>query len=148
MKQREAEAAQAAFALSSLELNAYEEELRVLGLQAAKLDALCDQLRNQWVGNAENAVLLRKPEDVELYLRRARQYVQPNDPDWVHLQDLELAASRLGAACLGAAGLGCAALRSAQEMLSSFEELCVAAAEVGCCRNLTVRRLGLIIVSL
>jgi len=45
---------------------------------------------------AENAVLLRKPEDAELYLRRARQHVQPNDPDWVHLQDLELAAGRLG----------------------------------------------------
>lgn len=44
---------------------------------------------------AENAVLLRKPEDVELYLRRARQHVQPNDPEWVHLQDLELAAGRL-----------------------------------------------------
>ena len=45
---------------------------------------------------AENAVLLRKPEDAELYLRRARQHVQPNDPEWVHLQDLELAAGRLG----------------------------------------------------
>lgn len=47
---------------------------------------------------AENAVLLRRPEDVELYLRRARQYVQPGDPEWFHLQDLQNAAGRLAEA--------------------------------------------------
>jgi predicted Zn-dependent protease len=44
---------------------------------------------------AEQAVLVRNQEDVELHLRRARQHVQPGDPDWIHLQDLEQAAERL-----------------------------------------------------
>ena len=44
---------------------------------------------------AEHAVLLRKPEDVALYLRRAREHVQPGGPEWLHLQDLEQAAERL-----------------------------------------------------
>ncbi len=44
---------------------------------------------------AEQAVLVRNQEDVQLHLRRARQHVQPGDPDWIHLQDLEQAAERL-----------------------------------------------------
>lgn len=44
---------------------------------------------------AEHALLIRKPEDAQLHLRRARQHVQPGDPEWLHLQDLEQAAARL-----------------------------------------------------
>jgi predicted Zn-dependent protease len=44
---------------------------------------------------AEQAVLTRNNEDVQLYLRRAREHVQPGDTDWIHLQDLEQAAERL-----------------------------------------------------
>lgn len=44
---------------------------------------------------AEYAVLLGKPEDAELHLRRARREVGPGDPGWLHLQDLEQAAQRL-----------------------------------------------------
>jgi predicted Zn-dependent protease len=44
---------------------------------------------------AEQAVLTRNNEDVQLYLRRAREHVQPGDADWIHLQDLEQAAERL-----------------------------------------------------
>jgi predicted Zn-dependent protease len=44
---------------------------------------------------AEHAVLVRKPEDAQLHLRRARQTVQPGGPDWLHLQDLEQATERL-----------------------------------------------------
>ncbi len=44
---------------------------------------------------AEHAVLTRKPDDAQLHLRRARQHVQPGDPEWLHLMDLEQAAERL-----------------------------------------------------
>jgi predicted Zn-dependent protease len=44
---------------------------------------------------AEHAVLTRNTEDVQLHLRRARQHVQPGEPDWLHLLDLEQAAERL-----------------------------------------------------
>jgi predicted Zn-dependent protease len=44
---------------------------------------------------AEYAVLTRRPEDAQLHLRRARQLVQPGDPEWLHLQDLEQATERL-----------------------------------------------------
>jgi predicted Zn-dependent protease len=38
---------------------------------------------------AEQAVLLQNREDAELYVRRARQLVPPDDPNWFRLQDLE-----------------------------------------------------------
>ena len=44
---------------------------------------------------AEHAVLTRKPDDAQLHLRRARQHVQPGEPEWLHLQDLEQAAERM-----------------------------------------------------
>jgi predicted Zn-dependent protease len=44
---------------------------------------------------AEHAVLTRRSEDAQLHLRRARQLVQPGDPEWLHLQDLEQATERL-----------------------------------------------------
>jgi predicted Zn-dependent protease len=44
---------------------------------------------------AEHAVLTRRAEDAQLHLRRARQLVQPGDPEWLHLQDLEQATERL-----------------------------------------------------
>lgn len=44
---------------------------------------------------AEHAVLLRNREDAELHLRRARQLVDPSDPDWFRLQDLERAAEEI-----------------------------------------------------
>jgi hypothetical protein len=43
----------------------------------------------------KDAILIRKPEDAQLHLRRARQSVQPGGPDWLHLQDLEQATERL-----------------------------------------------------
>ena len=30
-------------------------------------------------------------KDAQLYLRRAEQFIQPNDPDWLRLQDLSRA---------------------------------------------------------
>ena len=40
---------------------------------------------------AEQAVLVRNRKDAELYLRRAEQFVEPNDPNWFRLQDLSRA---------------------------------------------------------
>lgn len=44
---------------------------------------------------AEHAVLVRKPEDAHLHLRRARHHLQPADPEWYQLLDLEEATERL-----------------------------------------------------
>ena len=40
---------------------------------------------------AEQAVLVRDRKDAELYLRRAEQFVGPDDPNWFRLQDLSRA---------------------------------------------------------
>lgn len=39
----------------------------------------------------EQAVLLGNRKDAEFYLRRAEQHIEPNDPDWLRLQDLSRA---------------------------------------------------------
>jgi predicted Zn-dependent protease len=44
---------------------------------------------------AEQAVLLQNREDAQLYIRRAKQIVEPDDPDWFRLQDLERAADEI-----------------------------------------------------
>lgn len=36
----------------------------------------------------EQAILVGDKDDARLYLRRAEDLVQPNDPNWIHLQDL------------------------------------------------------------
>ena len=43
----------------------------------------------------EQAVLMRNRKDAEFYLRRAEQHVEPNDPDWVRLQDLSRAVEEI-----------------------------------------------------
>jgi predicted Zn-dependent protease len=40
---------------------------------------------------AEQAVIVRNRKDAELYLRRAEQYIKPDDPNWFRLQDLSRA---------------------------------------------------------
>lgn len=40
---------------------------------------------------AEQAVLANNRKDAQFYLRRAEQFVQPNDPEWLQLQDLSRA---------------------------------------------------------
>ncbi|HMR31842.1 MAG TPA: M48 family metalloprotease [Geminicoccaceae bacterium] len=37
---------------------------------------------------AEQAVLVGDKNDARLYIRRAENLIQPNDPNWIHLQDL------------------------------------------------------------
>jgi predicted Zn-dependent protease len=44
---------------------------------------------------AEQAVIVRNRKDAELYLRRAEQFVEPDDPDWYRLQDLSRAVEEL-----------------------------------------------------
>ena len=44
---------------------------------------------------AEHAVLSGNREDADLYLSRARKHVSQGDPGWVHLLDLERAASEI-----------------------------------------------------
>lgn len=44
---------------------------------------------------AEQAVLLQNRDDAQLYIRRARQIVEPDDPDWFRLQDLARAAEEI-----------------------------------------------------
>jgi predicted Zn-dependent protease len=44
---------------------------------------------------AEQAVLVRNRKDAELYLRRAEQFVGPDDPDWFRMQDLARAVEEL-----------------------------------------------------
>jgi len=39
----------------------------------------------------EQAILVGDKDDARLYLRRAEDLVQPNDPNWIHLQDLSRA---------------------------------------------------------
>jgi len=43
----------------------------------------------------EQAVLMRNRKDAEFYLRRAEQHVDPEDPDWVRLQDLTRAVDEM-----------------------------------------------------
>ena len=40
---------------------------------------------------AEQAVLADNRKDAQFYLRRAEQYIEPNDPEWLRLQDLSRA---------------------------------------------------------
>lgn len=40
---------------------------------------------------AEQAVVANNRKDAQFYLRRAEQFVQPNDPEWLQLQDLSRA---------------------------------------------------------
>ncbi len=40
---------------------------------------------------AEQAVIIRNRKDAELYLRRAEQFIKPDDPNWYRLQDLSRA---------------------------------------------------------
>jgi hypothetical protein len=44
---------------------------------------------------AEQAVLVRNRKDAELYLRRAEQFVGPDDPDWFRMQDLARAVEEI-----------------------------------------------------
>ena len=46
---------------------------------------------------AEHAVLVRNREDADLHLARARKRIEPGDPGWLHLQDLEIAAREMEA---------------------------------------------------
>ena len=40
---------------------------------------------------AEQAVVADNRKDAQFYLRRAEQFIQPNDPEWLQLQDLSRA---------------------------------------------------------
>lgn len=44
---------------------------------------------------AEQAVIVRNRKDAELYLRRAEQFIEPDDPNWYRLQDLSRAVEEL-----------------------------------------------------
>ncbi|MCB2056147.1 MAG: M48 family metalloprotease [Geminicoccaceae bacterium] len=44
---------------------------------------------------AEHAVLTRNREDAALFLAKARRRIEPGDPEWLHLQDLQRAADEL-----------------------------------------------------
>ena len=44
---------------------------------------------------AEQAVLVNNRKDAQLYLHRAEQIVQPNDPAWMQLQDLSRAVDEM-----------------------------------------------------
>jgi predicted Zn-dependent protease len=44
---------------------------------------------------AEQAVLVRDREDAELYIRRAQERIEPDDPSWYRLQDLSRAAQEI-----------------------------------------------------
>ena len=44
---------------------------------------------------AEQAVLIRNRKDAELYLRRAEQFIKPDDPNWYRLQDLSRAVEEI-----------------------------------------------------
>ena len=44
---------------------------------------------------AEQAVIVRNRKDAELYLRRAEQFIEPDDPNWYRLQDLSRAVEEI-----------------------------------------------------
>jgi predicted Zn-dependent protease len=44
---------------------------------------------------AEQAVLVKDREDAELYIRRAQERIEPDDPSWYRLQDLSRAAEEI-----------------------------------------------------
>ena len=44
---------------------------------------------------AEQAVIIRNRKDAELYLRRAEQFIKPDDPNWYRLQDLSRAVEEI-----------------------------------------------------
>ena len=44
---------------------------------------------------AEQAVLVGNRSDAQLYLRRAEQFIKPDDPNWYRLQDLKRAVEEI-----------------------------------------------------